>query len=220
MTTAQKHEYKTTGYNNPWDPAMSITAYFMQLDRFQVSLGNRGIATTKAKKMMATAAQMWQSKMFAEDQMVAWENKTTAQQTWTALQTYFAKKWLERRHYSKMAAKQSRFKEAVLLAIETAGAKEEGESQARCSLQCYRSNTTSRLLQWQPQTLAASAQQLHQNTRTETGTRDNDHQLCRHNNCTKQPRTQTGMRVRASITTKTMDHYHYRTRCSNVCRDW
>jgi hypothetical protein len=30
--------------------------------------------------------------MFTEDQMVAWENKTAAQQTWAELQTYFTKK--------------------------------------------------------------------------------------------------------------------------------
>jgi hypothetical protein len=46
MTTAQKHKYRTMGYNNLWDPTTSITAYFTQLDRFQVSLGNRGIATS------------------------------------------------------------------------------------------------------------------------------------------------------------------------------
>ncbi len=34
MTTAQKHEYKTMGYNNPWDPTTSITMYFTQLDCF------------------------------------------------------------------------------------------------------------------------------------------------------------------------------------------
>jgi hypothetical protein len=50
MTTAQKHEYKTMGYNNLWDPTTSITAYFTQLDRFQVSLGDHGIATSKAEK--------------------------------------------------------------------------------------------------------------------------------------------------------------------------
>ncbi len=60
------------GYNNPWDPTTSITAYFTQLDCFQISLGNRGIVTSKAKKTMAAGAQMWQSKMFKEDQMVAW----------------------------------------------------------------------------------------------------------------------------------------------------
>jgi hypothetical protein len=64
MTRAQKHEYKTMGYNNPWYPTKSITAYFTQLDCFQVSLGNRVIATSKAEKTLAAGAQMWQSKMF------------------------------------------------------------------------------------------------------------------------------------------------------------
>jgi hypothetical protein len=34
MTTAQKHEYKTMGYNNLWDPTTSITAYFTQRNHF------------------------------------------------------------------------------------------------------------------------------------------------------------------------------------------
>jgi len=130
MTTAQKHEYKTTGYNNPWDPTTSITAYFVQLDRFQVQLGDRGITTSDEEKTMAAGAQMWKSEMFTEEQMVAWENKTPAQQTWAALQTYFTGKWLERKQYSATTAKQSRFKEAALLAQETKAAEEEGESQA------------------------------------------------------------------------------------------
>jgi hypothetical protein len=79
---------------------------------------------------MAAGAQMWNSEMFTEDQMVAWENKTMAQQTWAALQTYFTDKWLECKQYSATTAKQSRFKEAALLAQETAAAEEEGESQA------------------------------------------------------------------------------------------
>jgi hypothetical protein len=80
--------------------------------------------------MMAAGAQMWNSEMFTKDQMVAWENKTVAQQTWAMLQTYFTDKWLERKQYSSKTAKQSRFKEAALLAQETAAAEEEGESQA------------------------------------------------------------------------------------------
>ena len=62
--------------------------------------------------------------------MVAWENRTAVQQTWAALQRYFTDKWLERKQYSSMTAKQSHFKEAALLAQETAAAEEEGESQA------------------------------------------------------------------------------------------
>ena len=103
---------------------------FTQLDRFQVSLGDRGIATSKEEKMMVAGAQMWNSKMFTEDQMVAWENKTVAQQTWAALQRYFTDKWLERKQYSATTAKQSRFKKAALLAQEKAAAEEEGELQA------------------------------------------------------------------------------------------
>jgi len=130
MTTAQKFEYKTNGYNTPWDPTTSITAYFTQLDRFQVSLRDRGIVTSDQEKMMAVGAQLWQSEMFTEDQMVAWENKTSATQTWAALQTYFTEKWLERKQNSATTAKQSRFKEAALQAQEAAAAEEEGEMQA------------------------------------------------------------------------------------------
>ena len=57
--------------------------------------------------------------------MVKWENKTTAQQTWQALQDYFTEKWLERRQYSQATAKHSRFKDAALAAAE-----EEGETSA------------------------------------------------------------------------------------------
>jgi hypothetical protein len=32
MTTVQKHEYRTTRYNNPWDLTTSITVYFTQLN--------------------------------------------------------------------------------------------------------------------------------------------------------------------------------------------
>jgi len=120
MTTAQKFEYKTNGYNTPWDPTTSITAYFTQLDRFQVSLGDRGIATSDQEKTMAAGAQMWQSEMFT----------TSAMQTWTELQTYFTEKWLEQKQYSATTAKQSRFKEAALQVQEAAAAEEEGEMQA------------------------------------------------------------------------------------------
>jgi hypothetical protein len=85
ITTAQKFEYKTNGYNTPWDPMTSITAYFTQLDHFQVLLGDRGIATSDQEKTMAVGAQMWQSEMLTEDQMVAWENRTSATQTWAEL---------------------------------------------------------------------------------------------------------------------------------------
>jgi hypothetical protein len=86
MTTAQKHEYKTTRYNNPWDPTTRITAYFTQLNQFQVSLGNCGNAASNAEKIMAAETQMWQSKC---SQKTRWLRGRTrqhmAQQTWAEL---------------------------------------------------------------------------------------------------------------------------------------
>ncbi len=107
MTTAQKYEYKTNGYNTPWEPTMSITAYFLLLDCFQVLLDNCRIATSNKEKTMAARAQMWQLEMFTEDQMVVWENRGAMAQTWAALQTYFTEKWLEWKQYSATTAKQS-----------------------------------------------------------------------------------------------------------------
>jgi len=130
MTTLQKCDYKTEGYKKPWDPTMSITAYFTGLDKFQISLADRGISTSVEEKAMAASARMWESEMFTEDQMVARENKPAIDQTWANLQTYFTEKWLERRQYSAATAKQSRFKEAALAAQEQAAATEEGEAQA------------------------------------------------------------------------------------------
>ncbi len=73
---------------------------------------------------------MWESKMFTKDQLVLWENKPPANQTWQALQDYFMEKWLERRQYSQATAKQSRFKDAALATQEQAIAEEEGEASA------------------------------------------------------------------------------------------
>jgi hypothetical protein len=66
--------------------------------------------------------------MFTKDEMVAWENKTTAQQTWLNLQDYFTEKWLEQRQYLQATAKHSRFKDAALTAQELAVAEEEGKT--------------------------------------------------------------------------------------------
>jgi hypothetical protein len=59
-TTTQKYKYKTNGYNTPWDPTMSIIAFFSLINCFQILLGNRRIATSNEEKTMAAGAQMWQ----------------------------------------------------------------------------------------------------------------------------------------------------------------
>ena len=79
--TSQKKDYKTEGYKKPWDPMTSITAYFIGLNKFQISLADCGISTSVKEKAMAAGARMWENKMFTEDQMVAWENKLAVDQT-------------------------------------------------------------------------------------------------------------------------------------------
>ena len=81
MTRSQKFEYKAEGYGKQWDPTTSITAYFTGLGKFRTSLADRGISTSVDDMTMAADARMWDSKMFTKDQIVAWENKTPAQQT-------------------------------------------------------------------------------------------------------------------------------------------
>ena len=140
MTTAQKFKYKTNGYNMPWDPTMSITAYFTQLDRFQVSLRDRGILTSEQEKTMAASAQMWQSEMFMEDQMVAWENRTPAMQTWPALQAYFTEKWLERKQSlpPRQSNRDSRKQRSKLKRQQQLKRK---ARRKRCYSQCCKNNT-------------------------------------------------------------------------------
>jgi hypothetical protein len=116
MTTSQKYDYKEAGYKTPWDPTMSITGYFTGLKKFKNSLDDRGISTSNKEMTMAAGARMWDSEMFTDDQLVAWENKPDANKTWQALQDYFTEKWLECRQYSQAMAKQSRFKDAALAA--------------------------------------------------------------------------------------------------------
>jgi hypothetical protein len=130
MTTSQKFEYKAERYGKQWDPTTSITAYFTGLHKFQTSLANRGITMSIKEMTMAASARMWESEMFTKDQMIAWENKTAAQQTWQNLQDYFTEKWLEQRQYSQATAKHLHFKDAALAGQELAAAEEEGTTNA------------------------------------------------------------------------------------------
>jgi hypothetical protein len=154
MTTSQKFEYKSKGYAKHWDPTTSITAYFTGLDKFRTSLAYRGISTSVDKMMMAAGEWMWESEMFTEDQMVAWENKPAAQQTWQALQDYFTEKWLERRQYSQAMAKHSHFKDVALAAQEMAMAEGEGETTAMMFALLQEQHRL------QMETLAAAIQQM------------------------------------------------------------
>jgi hypothetical protein len=128
MATSQKFEYKAEGYGKQGDPTTSITFYFTGLDKFYISLAHHGIATSIKETTIALGARMWESVMFTKDQMVAWENKTAAWQTWQNLQDYFMEKWLQQRQYSQATTKHLQFKDSALTAQELAVAEEEVET--------------------------------------------------------------------------------------------
>ncbi len=130
ITTSQKFEYKAEGYGKQWDPTTSMTAYFTGLGKFQTSLTNRGMATSIEEMTIVAGTGMWESRMFTKDKMVAWENKTAAQQTWQNLQDYYTEKLLEQRQYSQATARHSQFKDAALAAQELAAVEEEGKTTA------------------------------------------------------------------------------------------
>jgi hypothetical protein len=130
MSTSQKFEYKAEGYGKQWDPTTSIMAYFTGPYKFRTSLADQGLVTSVEEMTMRAGAKMWESEMFTEDQMFAWENTPAAQQTWQALQDYFMEMWLERRQYSQATAKHSWFKDTALVAQEQAAAGEEGKTTA------------------------------------------------------------------------------------------
>ncbi len=89
-------------------------------------LPNPSIATSIKEMTMAASARMWEGKMIIKGQMVAWENKTAAQQIWQNLQDYFTENWLKHRQYLQATtANYSRFKDAALAAQEVAAAEEE-----------------------------------------------------------------------------------------------
>jgi hypothetical protein len=57
MRTPQKYDYLTKEYCKAWDPTMSITAYFIGRNRFQISLDDRQILTISIEeKTMAAGA--------------------------------------------------------------------------------------------------------------------------------------------------------------------
>jgi hypothetical protein len=147
MTTGQKYEYKMNGYNTPWDPTMSTTAYFSLLDCFQVLLGNSGITSSNKEKMMAAGAQMWQSEMFTEDQMVIWAIRGVMAQTWAALRhTSQRSGWSGSNTWQRQQHNRDSRRQRYLHKRQQQQKRK--AKHRRCCLQCCRTSTQSRSHKW------------------------------------------------------------------------
>jgi hypothetical protein len=79
---------------------------------------------------MAAGARMWESKMFTEDQMAAWENKTPMQQTWQNLQEHFTEKIARAKTICASHRKTVAVQGCSLAAQELEAVEEEGKTTA------------------------------------------------------------------------------------------
>ncbi len=129
MVTFQKYDYKMKGYYKAWEPAMSITAYFTGLNKFQIPLNSCRILTSTKEKTMAAGACICGKVRCS--QMARWSYRRTSPQLTRHGQppNLLKRKLLERCQYSAAMAKQSQFKEAVLAEQEQVAAEEKKETQ-------------------------------------------------------------------------------------------
>ena len=127
MTEKDKQEYLNEGYATKWDGSNDLQAYFAILDRFELTLPDRGLDVPTGRKVLAVGAMMWDSGQFTSKQMSTWENKAAADKTWPNIKDYFTQQWQEQQAYNKMMAKQSAFKEAAMLAKEAETAEQNAQ---------------------------------------------------------------------------------------------
>ena len=118
MTEKDKQDYLNEGYATNWDGSGDLQAYFAEIDRFELTLPDRGLDVPTGRKVLAVGAMMWDSGQFTSKQMHTWENKPPVDKTWDNIKDYFTQQWQEQQAYNKMTAKQSAFKEAAMLAKE------------------------------------------------------------------------------------------------------
>jgi hypothetical protein len=127
MTMKDKQDYLNEGYAVVWDGSGDMQAYFANIQRFELTLPDRGLDVPTGRNVLAVSAMMWDSGQFTSKQMHKWENKAAADKTWDNIKAYFTQQWQEQQAYNKMTAKQSAFKEAAMLAKEVEAAEQQAQ---------------------------------------------------------------------------------------------
>ena len=77
---------------------------------------------------MAEVARIWESEFFTDKNLIKWEKKEVAYQTWAKVKIYFTELYQSHTEYSKFLAKRSRFHESVSNVKERESEKEESEA--------------------------------------------------------------------------------------------
>ena len=76
-------------YYQKWTADIHITDFGKQLDDEQAQLATTNITIPEADKLQFYIEQMYASRYFNREMMIAWEDKTTANKTWATAKTYF-----------------------------------------------------------------------------------------------------------------------------------
>ena len=125
MTTMEKDTFKRSKYLTKWDTTECITNYWKHLDKLATKLGERNIATSEEEKVMAAVARMWESEFFTDKNLIKWEKKEAANQTWENVNIYFIEFYQSHTQYSKSLAKRSIFHKSTNNVEERENTKEE-----------------------------------------------------------------------------------------------
>ena len=102
VTTLEKRQ-AAENFRVQWDETTHITKFACQLDKQQRLCRDIGVPAPDQTKVQYYVESMYLSKMFDEREMNEWENKVTADKTWTGTKTYFQglyrskKKYIEER---------------------------------------------------------------------------------------------------------------------------
>ena len=73
---------------------------------------DKEIKVTEDDKIMAAVSTMWESDWFEPKEILKWEAKLAADQTWDNLKTYFNRLYLMQKKIERATAQGSRFESA------------------------------------------------------------------------------------------------------------
>ena len=62
---------------------------------------------------MVAVARMWESELFKDKNLIKWERKEAADQTWANVKTYSTELYQSHTQYRKLLAKRTRFHESA-----------------------------------------------------------------------------------------------------------
>ena len=127
MTTMEKDTFKRSKYLTKWDTTECITNYWKNLDELTTKLWECNISTSEEEKIMKAVARIWELELFTDKNLIKWEKKGAADQTWANVKIYFTELYQSHTQYRKSMAKQSRFHEIASNVTERENTKEESK---------------------------------------------------------------------------------------------